>query len=387
MVATSDKDNSKAKEILDKCVQCGSCLSVCPVFKVRSQEKFTPRGKLYYLQQSEKIENEPSLKKAYADTIFSCTACGLCTDICDSDVSLLDIFYTAKNEYIDQKPVFNALRQKTTETGNIFGMENSMRTILWLDEVEDVIRDDFEEKRVYEEGKTAEVCFFLGCLASFKSTQMKSLVSTLKIFERFNVDYLVLGEEEYCCGHPYTLIGKNEEAQRLRKQNSSIFRKGKFKKIITNCPGCLASIAKYHNIDSSVKVLHLTEFLNDLIKSEDIVIPLSDEVDFHFPCELYLVNGVTDAPIRLLKKVGLEVNQLDLSCCGGGGVLRVNDPDLSSDVLKNKLEEQKIDGKKGLITCCPACVEQFDYGNVTVYDVSVYVERATKKSGEYNDNS
>lgn len=368
---------------LEKCVLCGSCLSICPIFRARPTESLTPRGKLYFLMMADQFEGDEELERAHADMIFQCTACGQCTDICKSDVNLQDIFFNLKNRYIKKgyKPQFDNLRKITCSTGNIFGLENSMRTDAWIDDAEDEVTEDIED-RIYEDGKTAEVCFFLGCLTSYKSTQLEGLISTLKILERFNVDYLILGEEEHCCGHPYTLIGLDAEAESMRRNNSKIFRKGKFKTIITNCPGCLAAISHTHDVNKDVRILHLSEFFNELISHDDITNPINEEIVFHYPCELYLANNVTEAPIKLMEKLGIKVKNLGISCCGGGGMLKVNDTGLSDEILKNKIEDQDIDPKKGLATCCPSCIDSFKQGNVKVIDLAKYIEEATRRDDE-----
>lgn len=368
---------------LEKCVLCGSCLSICPIFRARPTESLTPRGKLYFLMMADQLEGDKELEKAHADMIFQCTACGQCTDICKSDVNLQDIYFNLKNKYIEKgyKPEFDNLRKITASSGNIFGLENSMRTDSWIDDAEDEVNEDIEDK-IYEEGKTAEVCFFLGCLTSYKSTQSEGLISALKVLERFDVDYLVLGEEEHCCGHPYTLIGRDIEAETLRKNNSEIFANGEFKTIITNCPGCLAAISHTHKIKDGVRLLHLSEFYNELISKDDVTNPINKEIVFHYPCELYLANNVTEAPLQLMEKLGIKVKNLGISCCGGGGMLKVNDADLSDEILKNKLEDQQIDEKNELITCCPSCIDTFKQGKVNAIDLSKYVEEATRRDDE-----
>ena len=44
------------KEILEPCVRCGMCKSLCPVFSSVKQEEISPRGKSILLSSKECIE-------------------------------------------------------------------------------------------------------------------------------------------------------------------------------------------------------------------------------------------------------------------------------------------------------------------------------------------
>jgi heterodisulfide reductase subunit D len=51
----------------------------------------------------------------------------------------------------------------------------------------------------------AEVVYFVGCVASFFPMVQSIPVNMVRIMDRANVDFAILGGEEWCCGFP--LVG------------------------------------------------------------------------------------------------------------------------------------------------------------------------------------
>ena len=72
-------------EILEPCIKCGMCKSVCPVFKVLREEAYSPRGKSILL--SEKIINK---------IIFECTLCKACEAKCPMHIKITEAIKKAR---------------------------------------------------------------------------------------------------------------------------------------------------------------------------------------------------------------------------------------------------------------------------------------------------
>ncbi|MHA1366596.1 MAG: (Fe-S)-binding protein, partial [Candidatus Heimdallarchaeota archaeon] len=237
--------------------------------------------------------------------------------------------------------------------------------------------DDFPDidDRVYSEGMTADTIFFVGCLMSYRSRHTNVLKSVLKVMEHLDEDYILLGGEEYCCGHPLDLLGKIEEADEVREHNNSIFQKIGAKTIVTDCPGCLEALRDHHKIDPSVRILHITEYFDE--KIDTVPNKLNIKLKYHDPCELFRNNKVLKAPRSLMEKMGIEVIEMEPSCCGGGGMLRVADAKIAQDIMDKRIDKEKLKKEDTcVVTCCPSCLEQFEQSGIITWDIAEHLVKA-----------
>jgi len=341
----------------DKCVRCGACLAFCPMFDATGEEQFSPRGKAYLLQVMDQIEDDEELGKEFRRLLFQCSMCGRCEEQCASGVDLLKVWHEQRAKAVEKAPeefeYLEPLKDALANVKNIYGLAEEDRAIYWLDELEDEIPG--LEDRVYKKGKTADNMIFLGCLMSFRGSQMDVLRSLFKTLEKLDVDYLVMGADENCCGHPLYLMGDDDGAEKLREHNKSVIESAQAKNVITCCPGCLIQLREHHNLEKT-EALHHTQFFDRLVEAP----PKYDEAEqfsYHDPCELHRILEIKTEPRSLISKMGIEFKEMDLSCCGGGGLLRMTDPALSDKVIQLKAAKEGVKHTT-VITACPSCREQ-----------------------------
>ncbi len=359
----------------DKCVRCGSCLQLCPMFDATGEEQFSPRGKMYLLQVMDQIENDEELGREFRRLLFQCTLCGRCEENCASGVDLLKVWHEQRAKAIETAPeefeYLEPLKDALSNVKNIYGLAAEDRAIYWLDELEEEIPG--LEDRVYEKGKTAEVMVFLGCLMSFRGSQIDVLRSLFKTLERLEVDYLVMGAEEFCCGHPLYLMGDEKGAQKLREHNKQVVEEAKVRNVITCCPGCLIQLREHHNLEN-VEALHHTQFFDRKLDTIPEY-PQTEEFSYHDPCELHRILEIKTEPRSVINKMGIEFREMDLSCCGGGGLLRMTDPNLSDKIIQLRAAREGVKNTT-VITACPSCREQLLSQDLKTKDVVELVSDA-----------
>lgn len=69
----------EAKEILENCIKCGMCKSLCPVFKVLKEESVSPRGHSILINED-----------VFEETLFNCTLCKACEQKCPLNLKICD---------------------------------------------------------------------------------------------------------------------------------------------------------------------------------------------------------------------------------------------------------------------------------------------------------
>jgi coenzyme F420-reducing hydrogenase delta subunit/heterodisulfide reductase subunit C len=84
---------------LNKCIRCGYCYELCPLFKTFRWESDTPRGKLLLVYGMLTGEMKPS--QEIAEKIFQCFYCQKCEDNCSAGVPVTDILTDARYDLLD----------------------------------------------------------------------------------------------------------------------------------------------------------------------------------------------------------------------------------------------------------------------------------------------
>jgi len=96
---TTFKRLQKWENELNKCIRCGYCYELCPLYKTLNWESNTPRGKLILLHGIISGKIEPT--QEIAELIFQCFYCQQCTDNCSAGVPVTEIFTEARADFID----------------------------------------------------------------------------------------------------------------------------------------------------------------------------------------------------------------------------------------------------------------------------------------------
>jgi len=79
---------------LAKCMKCGFCQAVCPLYNETFRESDVSRGKIAILEGlADSLLNNTEVA---SDRINRCITCGSCKINCPSGVDTLDIFYHSR---------------------------------------------------------------------------------------------------------------------------------------------------------------------------------------------------------------------------------------------------------------------------------------------------
>jgi len=207
--------------------------------------------------------------------------------------------------------------------------------------------------------------YYPGCLTHYALPQIEK--NYLSVLTALGVDYVFVPEFS-CCGSPVKHAGYMDDFACLTGKNREFVKKYGVGKIITNCPACYRVLS-----DAEFKVEHVTQTIS--ARLERVKARHSGKITYHDPCHLGRHSGIFDEPRRILAHIGFAVVELpkcrqDSLCCGGGGGLRTNYPDVSVKVARFVLGQLQT---KRLVTTCPMCYKQFKDNageGVEVYELS-----------------
>jgi fumarate reductase (CoM/CoB) subunit B len=343
-----------------KCVQCGTCRSVCPVFNVVGWESANTRGRMLIIKSL--LEGRhPS--EDVLPSLASCTTCGICAAKCPAGVNPPEVVEAARAQLVKRgitTEVQEKLRASVITSGNSFG-EAKDRTH-WLSDTE---RSQLPEKSDY--------VYFVGCFDSYRYPEFAE--KTFKVLQRFGVTLL---PDEQCCASPLLRTGFREDAEKVMKRNLEQIRKVGAHTIITSCAGCYTTLK--NNYPEELHVISLPEFLAEHLDELKLK-KLDLTVTYHDPCHLGRHNKIYEAPRKVIQAICTLKEMKNIKensrCCGGGGGVRIGYPDISLELARNRLEDVP-EGVDYIVTSCPLCVRNLrdTGGDIEVIDIVELVAMA-----------
>ena len=216
------------------------------------------------------------------------------------------------------------------------------------------------------QGKQPEVLFWVGCAGSFDDRAKKITKAFVKILNKANVEFAVLGTEESCTGDPAKRAGNEFLFQMQAMTNIEVLNAYEIKKIVTACPHCFNTINnEYPQLGGNYEVVHHTQLLKSLLNEGRLTIEggkfSGKKITFHDPCYLGRANDVYEAPRDLIKKLDAELVEMKRCrtnglCCGAGGAQMFKEPEKGTKDINVLRTEDAIEVKPNIIaTGCPFC--------------------------------
>jgi glycolate oxidase len=358
--------NSFGEEIdneLLACIYCGFCRLGCPTFSVTHRESRNARGRNALAFNLLNGAIEPS--KELAEAFYSCTTCQACTYFCPARVKVDEIVEgTRKKLYkagYTPEPVLG-VRDNIMKTGNVYASAKADRIDIYPSELKDQIREGSLKEK-------ADTLLFMGCVPSY--LDMKMVPSLITPLDAAGVDYTTLGTEEGCCGFPMYLMGTDEFEPHAKKVIEKI-KATAAKELVTPCAGCYKTFKKiYPEIgDLGLEVYHSVHYLEKLIKGGKIKFSgdLGKKVTYHDPCDLGRAFQIFEGPRNILKAIpGLEYvemarNRLQARCCGAGGGVLANEPEMAVEMGAERVRDALAVGAEIIVSGCAACKDNLRKG-------------------------
>ena len=251
-------------------------------------------------------------------------------------------------------------------------------------------------KELSQKGLDPEILFWVGCAGSFDERAKKITKSFVKLLNKANISFGVLGNEESCTGDPAKRAGNEFLYQMQAVSNIEILNSYNFKKIVTTCPHCFNTIKnEYPSLGGNYDVIHHTQLLDDLIKNGKIKVQNESfkgkKITFHDPCYLGRANKEFKAPRNLIDSVKADLKEMKSCkekglCCGAGGAQMFKDAEKGNEEINIKRTKEAIDTNAKIIAAgCPFCNTMLSDGlknqkaeqKVKVLDIAEIVEQAS----------
>lgn len=382
------------KEVI-RCIRCGACQNVCPVFKELQAESTVARGRVKLIRGV--ITNDLDLTEGFINKMSLCLMCKACVVNCPSGVKVDKLVEAARKEITEKKGlsplkkmIFRLVLKNRwvfntgMRTGRIFqglvfrkgpnGQGMLPRMSLGIDKrrlLSPLAQKPFrlmypEVVKVPE--ANMRVAFFTGCMINYIYTDTGRAV--INVLKRNGVE-VVIPALQNCCGTPVRINGDYETAKEMARANIDVFLKEEFDAVVVACGTCGLSLkdeyaelleddpiyaAKAKKLGAMIK--DFTELVVSLEGFADKMGRLTMKVTYHDPCHLIRGLKVKEQPRQIIRSIpGVtfkEMNKPD-TCCGSGGSFSLYHYELSTKINDHKVETINQTGAEVLVTGCSAC--------------------------------
>jgi len=365
----TQKDYSRKERFqMAACTNCLLCAEVCPAVSATQDGRLSgvyrlaelrrimrSRNRLFRRFFGKKAPTDDELK-AFSDTVYRCTLCGRCQEVCPSGLALRDLWFSLRQDLVHSRAYpqkVDMIGQNVTGSHNVFDEDNEERA----DWVED-LRDPPDHGYIREK---AEVVYFTGCVASYFPMAQQIPMALAQIFDKAAVDFTLLGEDEWCCGFPLMGAGFRDRLKDLIDHNIGAVKAKGATTVVFACPSCYQMWREHY--PPEFEMYHVTQYLKALTKTKNLRFqPMNLTVTYHDPCDLGRGSGEYQAPRDLIRSIpGVNLvemahNRENCLCCGGGGNLEMIDAKLSGDIAGAKIQEVIETGADAVVTACQQCV-------------------------------
>jgi glycolate oxidase iron-sulfur subunit len=374
---------------VSKCGKCGLCLAVCPVHRLLMEEQASPRARIQLIEnyKRKKLPSSPYLK----ELINKCLMCGSCAANCPSGVDHYSQFMEMRqqmaNEHGDPLEIKSLvyLLAKEQRLRLAVGMAKLGRSI-----VPEVFQKKYRlgnipihnfpqlnkkpfrmmvPEEIPAQGKERGiVLYFTGCATNYIYDETGH--ATLELLT--TMGYRVrIPRRQTCCSIPMLYHGGIEEARKNIEQNLQCFNEDDVATIIVDCPTCGSALKKEFPAmmkkwgkDSNpaeaigAKVTDLMSFVydrRDSLRIDEQKAAAAGPVTYHVPCHLKNCFVPADRLLRELPFVDFIEADDALDCCGGGGTFFYEYPEISTQMASKKIAGAKKTGASLWLTDCPVC--------------------------------
>jgi glycolate oxidase iron-sulfur subunit len=360
----ADPATAVAEAVIRKCVHCGFCTATCPTYVLLGDELDSPRGRIYLIQNMLEKEAEPTPQ--VVKHVDRCLSCLSCMTTCPSGVNYMHLVDHAR-AYIEaryRRPLTErlirhllaavlpypgrfrlalALARLARPAAPLLariGWAKPLAAMLRLAPRHSSDNATFDTPR--PDMPVGRVALLQGCAEPVLKPTVRA--ATIRLLGRLGYQ-VVLAPGEGCCGALVHHMGREAAALDAARRNIDAWTRqieeGGLDAILITASGCGTTIKDYGFLlrndpayaDRAARVSALAKDISEFLDGIDL--PSGDgrglTIAYHPACSLQHGQKVTEAPKRLLAKMGYRVKlpaEAHL-CCGSAGTYNILQSDLA----------------------------------------------------------
>ena len=382
-------EGQEADAILRSCVHCGFCLATCPTYQILGDELDSPRGRIYLMKQM--LEGQPITQKTQLH-LDRCLTCRACETTCPSGVRYGELVDISRD--IIEKQVKRDLRsvvvrytlRKILPNTSIFGgllkVGQSVRPFLPA-----ILKKSIPERakltKVWPAARHARKMFVLdGCVQPALAPNIN--IASASVLDKLGIS-LVKAANAGCCGAVAYHLNDQQDGLNYMRRNIDawwpLVEKKEVEAIIVTASGCGVTVKEYGHLlryDSvyagkAATISTLAKDISEILHAElgnlqhlfsQKHTALKTKLSFHSPCTLQHGMQIRGVVEEILQAAGFELSYVANAhlCCGSAGTYSILQPELSQQLLKNKLAALESSNPDHIATANIGCLMHLKSG-------------------------
>lgn len=382
-------EGQEADAILRSCVHCGFCLATCPTYQILGDELDSPRGRIYLMKQM--LEGQPITQKTQLH-LDRCLTCRACETTCPSGVRYGELVDISRD--IIEKQVKRDLRsivvrytlRKILPNASIFGgllkVGQSVRPFLPA-----ILKKSIPERakltKVWPVARHARKMFVLdGCVQPALAPNIN--IASASVLDKLGIS-LVKAASAGCCGAVAYHLNDQQDGLNYMRRNIDawwpLVEKKEVEAIIVTASGCGVTVKEYGHLlrhDSvyagkAATISTLAKDISEILHAELENLrylfsqkhpTLKTKLSFHSPCTLQHGMQIRGVVEEILQAAGFELSYVANAhlCCGSAGTYSILQPELSQQLLKNKLAALESSNPDHIATANIGCLMHLKSG-------------------------
>ena len=390
----------EAEAILRSCVHCGFCLATCPTYQILGDELDSPRGRIYLIKQV--LEGQPVTQKTQAH-LDRCLTCRACETTCPSGVrygALVDIGRAIVEKQVKRDTHSDVMRftlRKVLPNALLFNAlfkAGQLVRPLLPENLKRKIPRKLSSAKMWPAVRHARKMLVLdGCVQPALAPNINA--ATARVLDKLGIS-LIKAEQAGCCGAVTFHLNAQQEGLDYMRRNVDawwpLVERKEVEAIIVTASGCGVTVKEYGHFlqhdavyaGKAAKISALAKDISEVLHAEldNIKRLLSqrngkaekNQLSFHSPCTLQHGMRIRGVVEKILVAAGfnLTVTPNAHLCCGSAGTYSILQPELSQQLLKNKVAALESGKPDQIATANIGCLMHLQTG--TTLSVKHWIE-------------
>jgi glycolate oxidase iron-sulfur subunit len=407
-------EGQEAEAIVRTCVHCGFCLATCPTYQLLGDELDSPRGRIYLMKQM--LEGEPVTRKTQLH-LDRCLTCRACETVCPSGVKygrLVDIGRGLVEKKVGRgvaaAGMRYALRRALPNPGlfaSLLKTGRAMRPLLpasLQNEIPRLVQKSVSGEQPPVIRHQRRMLVLEGCVQSALMPNINA--ATRRVLDKLGIS-LINAPNAGCCGAiSYHLNAQQEGLDYMRRNVDAWWphvrditnvkdaekardnaRSGLAEEyggednegveaIVMTASGCGVTVKEYGHLlrhdpvyaRKAARISELTKDISEIIEAESpsllrllgtsIPNEKKPKLAFHSPCTLQHGMKIRGVVEKTLLAAGFRLTPVPDShlCCGSAGTYSILQPELSRQLLENKVKALESGAPDRIATANIGCL-------------------------------